>query len=254
MKVGLIGFGKTGRAVASVILKHPNYELEWVLRKSPRQENRLISDVLEIDSDNTGRIYSLQKNKIEHFLDTHQVEIIVDFSSEKGIYAYGRAAAKRQIKIISAISHYAEKEKNFLKRLSNDTTVFWSPNITLGVNYLIFAAKVLQQIAPFVDIEIVEEHFKQKSGVSGTAIKIAESLRLKNSKIFSVRAGGIVGKHQVIFGFEYQTIRLIHESISREAFGNGVVFVAEHIINREKGFYQYEDIFEPLIIRNYDDN
>jgi glyceraldehyde-3-phosphate dehydrogenase/erythrose-4-phosphate dehydrogenase len=31
MKVGLIGFGKTGRAVVSVILKHPNYELEMVL-------------------------------------------------------------------------------------------------------------------------------------------------------------------------------------------------------------------------------
>jgi 4-hydroxy-tetrahydrodipicolinate reductase len=106
---------------------------------------------------------------------------------------------------------------------------------------------VLQNIAPFVDIEIVEEHFKQKHGVSGTAIKIAEALGLKKSKINSVRAGGIVGKHQVIFGFKYQTIRLIHESISREAFGNGVIFVAQNLINKEKGYYVYDDILKPYL-------
>ncbi|MDD4198875.1 MAG: dihydrodipicolinate reductase C-terminal domain-containing protein [Paludibacter sp.] len=247
MKIGLVGFGNTGKAVASVLLKHENFELKWVLRKSSKQENRYVSDILEIDSDNRACVFSLHNNKIEQLLDEHPVDIIIDFSSEKGIYSYGKAAAERQIKIISAVSHYEEREVAYLKKLGKISTVFWSPNITLGVNYLIFAAKVLKSIAPFVDIEIVEEHFKQKHGVSGTAIKIAESLGMKKTKINSVRAGGIVGKHQVIFGFKYQTIRLIHESISREAFGNGAVFVAENLINKEKGFYQYEDIFKPYL-------
>lgn len=247
MKVGLIGFGKTGKAVASAILKHENFVLAWVLRRSPKQEERLISDILEIDCDNQGRVYSLQHNKIEPFLDENPVDVIIDFSSESGIFSYGKAAAERKIKIISAVSHYDEQQIDFLRRLGDYTTVFWSPNITLGVNYLIFAAKVLKSIAPFVDIEIVEEHFKHKDGVSGTAIKIAEALGLKRSKIYSVRAGGIVGKHQVIFGFKYQTIRLIHESISREAFGNGVIFVAENLKEKNNGFYQYEDIFKPFL-------
>lgn len=247
MNIGLIGFGKTGRAVASVILQHNKFKLCWVLRKSGKQENRAISEILEIDCDNDGMVYSLSNHHIDQFLDQHPVDIIIDFSSEGGIYEYGEEAAKRKIKIISAVSHYEEAEISILKNLSLQTTVFWSPNITLGVNYLIFAAKVLQKMAPFVDIEIVEEHFKQKHGVSGTALKIAEALGLKKSKINSVRAGGIVGKHQVIFGFKYQTIRLIHESISREAFGNGVIFVAENLINMEKGFYNYDDILKPFL-------
>lgn len=247
MNIGLIGFGKTGRAVASVILQHNKFKLCWVLRKSGKQENRAISEILEIDCDNDGMVYSLSNHRIDQFLDQHPVDIIIDFSSEGGIYEYGEEAAKRKIKIISAVSHYEDAEVSILKNLSLQTTVFWSPNITLGVNYLIFAAKVLQNIAPFVDIEIVEEHFKQKHGVSGTALKIAEALGLKKSKINSVRAGGIVGKHQVIFGFRYQTIRLIHESISREAFGNGVIFVAENLINMEKGFYNYDDILKPFL-------
>jgi len=99
-----------------------------------------------------------------------------------------------------------------LEKLAQKTTVFWLPNITLGVNYLIFAAKVL-----------------------------------KKSKINSVRAGGIVGKHQVIFGFKYLIIRLIHESISREAFGNGVIFVAQNLINKKQGYYVYDDILKPYL-------
>ena len=125
------------------------------------------------------------------------------------------------------------------------TTVFWSPNITLGVNYLLFAAKFLKKIAPWVDIEVNEEHFKMKQGTSGTAVKIAEALDVDKENINSVRAGGIVGKHEVIFGFPYQTVRLIHESISREAFGNGVVFVAENLEHKQKGLYNFEDILTP---------
>jgi len=60
-----------------------------------------------------------------------------------------------------------------------------------------------------------------------------------------VRAGGIVGKHEVIFGFPSQTVRLIHESISREAFGNGAIFVAENIMDKEEGLYNFEDILLP---------
>jgi 4-hydroxy-tetrahydrodipicolinate reductase len=132
-----------------------------------------------------------------------------------------------------------------LKELSKITKVFWSPNITLGVNYLLIAAKFLKKIAPDVDIEIIEEHFKQKQGISGTAIKIAQALDLKISDINNVRAGGIVGKHEVIFGFPYQTVRLIHESISREAFGNGVIFVAQNLVNKQIGFYTFEELLMP---------
>ncbi len=248
MKVGLTGFGKTGRAVATVLMQHPGFELRWVLRKSNKQVGRLISDVLEIEQSNSdGQILCTQLVTIDNILDEMPVDCIIDFSSEDGIFDYGRQAALRGIRIISAVSHYDDQQIHFLKQLAEKTVVFWSPNITLGVNYLIFAAKFLKSIAPFVDIEIVEEHFKQKHGVSGTALKMAEALGLKSNKINSVRAGGIVGKHQVIFGFKYQTIRLIHESISREAFGNGVVFVAENLVGKPNGFYSYEDILKPFL-------
>ncbi|ASS49631.1 MAG: dihydrodipicolinate reductase [Candidatus Fluviicola riflensis] len=245
MKIGLIGFGKTGRSVASAILQNSGFCLEWILKQKKSLEDRSASEFLGVDSDDPGCIYSTQSVTMDELLDKHPVDVIIDFSSSKGLHTYGEAAASRGIKIISAISHYEETDQLYLKTLSESTTVFWSPNITLGVNYLLFVSKLLKKIAPWVDVEIVEEHFKGKDGISGTAIRIAEALDVEEKDINSVRAGGIVGKHEVIFGFPYQTVRLIHESIAREAFGNGVLFVAENLKDKPSGLYTFEDILIP---------
>jgi 4-hydroxy-tetrahydrodipicolinate reductase len=245
VKIGLVGFGRTGKAVANVILQHKEFALEWVVRRKTLLEHRSIPEFLGMESDDNGLIYSKETITAADLLDQHPVDIIIDFSSGEGIYYYGEEAAKRNVKIVSAISHYSEAEVDLLKKLSQTATVFWSPNITLGINFLLLASKYLKKIAPFADIEIVEEHFKQKEGISGTALKIAQELEVSKSEINSIRAGGIVGKHELIFGFPYQTVRLIHESISREAFGNGVVFVAQNLADKGPGFYNFEDLLIP---------
>src|SRR5690606_29096444 len=250
MKIGLLGFGKTGKAVASVILQNKEFELEWVFKRSTQLENRSAAEFLGVDSEDPGHIYSSESISVPELLNRHPVDYIIDFSSESGIHTYGSFAAERGIKIISAVSHYGETEQELLKRLASQTVVFWSPNITLGVNYLLFAAKFLKKIAPDVDIVIVEEHFKEKDGISGTAAKIAEALDVEKSEINSVRAGGIVGKHEVVFGFPYQTVRLTHESISRDAFGNGVLFVAGNLTDKSNGFYNFDDILLPYFSPN----
>lgn len=249
MKIGLFGFGKAGKAVANVILLTKDVSLEWVYRRSKSMEHSSAKEFLGVDTPDESLIYSGENTSIEELITKHPVDAIIDFSDSKTVHLYGNILADRGVKLISAISHYQKDDLQLLKELSKKTVVFWSPNITLGVNYLLFAASLLKNIAPGVDIEVIEEHFKAKSGVSGTAIKIAETLDIEAENINSVRAGGIVGKHEVIFGFPYQTVRLVHESISREAFGSGALFVAENIKNKDKGFYNFEDILRPYFFR-----
>ncbi|MGC4057316.1 MAG: dihydrodipicolinate reductase C-terminal domain-containing protein [Chitinophagaceae bacterium] len=238
MKVGLMGFGKTGRSVTSVILAARDCSLEWIYRRGNALDHRSASEFLGIESEDRATILSPASIDVDTLLEQHPVDIIIDFSSSEGIWTYGDHAAERGIAIVSAISHYNPEEIGFLQKLALLTTVFWSPNITLGVNYLLFSARLLQKIAPEVDIEIVEEHFRNKQGVSGTAVKIANALEHEHEKINSIRAGGIVGKHEVIFGFPFQTVRLVHESISREAFGNGALFAARHLSGKPAGILQ----------------
>ncbi len=245
MKVGLMGFGRAGRAVASVLLESKETCLEWVIRKSQRLEHRSVPEFLGVQSDEPGLIYTKDEFSSAELLDRFPVDAIVDFSSEQGIEYYGEEAAKRRITIINAISSYSPEKMEYIRQLSTRTRVLYSPNITLGINFLIIAAKILKQIAPYTDIEIVEEHFKKKSEVSGTAKKIAEGLELPLESIKTIRAGGIIGVHEIIFGFPFQTVRLKHESITREAFGNGVLFAVRHMPKAETGLYTMEDLMIP---------
>lgn len=245
MKVGLIGFGKAGKAVATTILRNKEIILEWVVRKSVLLEHRSVPEFLGEQSEEPGLIHSADHMPIRKLLDEQPVDMIIDFSSESGLAYYGKEASKRKIKIISAVSHYSEETIKILKRYSRTTTVFWSPNITLGVNYLIIAARFIKKLAPHIDMVVLEEHFRDKEGVSGTAMVMADKLNIDHDDIKSIRAGGIIGKHEIICGFPYQTVRLVHESISREAFGSGAIFVAQNLVSKGKGFFSFEDILLP---------
>jgi len=249
LRIGVFGFGKTGKAVSSILLKEKTTHLEWVVRASHALEHRSVPEFLGIDSDEPGLIYSLEEFLEDGFLDKHPVDIIVDFSSEDAIYSYGPKAIERSIAVVTAISFYPKEQQRYLNELGKSIKILWSPNITLGINFLILAAKTLQSILPGLDIEIVEEHFKLKSEVSGTAIKIADALSVDHKDIKMIRAGGIIGVHEIIFGFPYQTVRLRHESISREAFGRGAHFASLELTKKDKvGLYKMEDILGPYFV------
>lgn len=245
-KIGLIGFGKTGRSVASVLLESKKTNLQWVIRQSHTLEHRSVPEFLGVNSDEPGLIYSKDEFTAKELLDKFPVDTIVDFSSASGLDYYGDEAVRRGISIISAVSQYPDWQINLLRQMALQTKVMHSPNITLGINFLIIAAKILKNIAPYTDIEIIEEHFKTKPEISGTAKVIARELGLSDDNIKVVRAGGIIGVHEVLFGFPYQTVRLKHESISREAFGNGILFAFENLRNKPIGFYTMESLLLPF--------
>lgn len=253
MKVGLIGFGKTGREVATALLMDKSVQLIWVVRNSERLEHRSVSEFLGIESDEPGEIHSRIHTDMAQLLDEDPVDAIIDFSSETGIDMYGDAAADRGIAIVTAISSYSEAIQRDLKRLATRTKILWSPNITVGINFMMLAAQTLQRIAPNVDIEVMEEHFRGKQEVSGTALRLGRSLGVPDANIHSIRAGGIIGVHEILFGFPAQTVRLRHESISREAFGNGAIFAAKHLVAQEDvGLYRMEDLLLPYFAEEAD--
>ena len=253
MKIGLIGFGKTGREVATTILLDKSVQLSWVLRNSERLEHRSVPEFLGIESDEPGKIHSRIHTDIKELLDSEPVDAIIDFSSESGLELYGDAAAERSIAIVSAISNYSEHVQRDLKRLATRTKVLWSPNITVGINFMMLAAQTLQRITPNVDIEIIEEHFQGKFNVSGTALRLGRALGVPDENVHSIRAGGIIGVHEILFGFPAQTVRLRHESISREAFGNGAIFAVKHLLAKEEvGLYRMEDLLLPYFAEEAD--
>lgn len=235
IKVGLIGYGKAGSAVAQVLQADPRFVLCWVARRSPCAHGQTLEG-------SHIPLIGLQGMDFSGWLDAHPVDALVDFSVPESLLDYGPELQRRGMMLVSAISAYTEPQLDYARSLGAHTRIVCSPNITLGINFLIMAAKLLRSIAPFADVEILEQHFKEKTEVSGTARKIAQSLELGSEKITSLRLGGIVGHHEVIFGFPYQTVRLTHDSIRREAFGTGAAFALGELALYDKGFYTFEDL------------
>jgi 4-hydroxy-tetrahydrodipicolinate reductase len=248
LTIGLFGFGRTGSIVAKEIIKDESCELRWVLRESTKNEGEFASHLLGFEHDE-GKIFSIHSVDFSHFYQDHRVDVIVDFSISSAVNEY-KNAGENEIRIVSAISNYDKNDIEQLKNLSQQTAVLYSPNITLGVNFLIEASRLLQKIAPNADIEIIEEHFRGKKDVSGTALRIAEDLGLDKEKhVNSIRVGGIVGKHEVVFGLPNQTIRIIHESLNRAAFGQGAIYAAKWIMSKDRNIYSMEEALS-LIMAN----
>ncbi len=249
MKVGLFGFGRTGRVVGEGIINDPDCTLAWVVRKTNKGNHEYASDFLGYPHNRQGLFFSAGEAEADDFFSRNAVDVIIDFSCKTGLYEY-TAAADQGIRIVSAISHYDKKEILHLKAMAEKTAVLHSANITLGINFLLVASQILQQIVPNADIEVIEEHFREKRETSGSALKIAEKLGLDPVKhINSIRVGGIVGKHEVVFGLKNQTIRIAHDVISRGAFGAGALFAARSLLHKKNGFYTMEELMREAFIQ-----
>ena len=247
IRVGFFGFGKTGKVVANEFLSDPLFTLVWVVRRSQVDHQKYASHMLGHEFA-AGEIFAATDINEDFFLE-NSVDIIVDFSDSTGVRLY-KKAAQLGIPIISAISKYEPQDLELLQSYIKLTPVLYSPNITLGINVVMVAAQILQKIAPHADIEIVEEHFKGKTEISGTAQKIASVLNLEPEHVNSIRVGGIVGHHEIIFGMPYQIIRLSHQSINRAAFGQGAIFGAKFLIGKPPGMYTMETIIAEMFRQN----
>jgi 4-hydroxy-tetrahydrodipicolinate reductase len=249
LRIGLLGFGRTGRLAADEIIRDESCRLVWVVRRSDKDVGHFASRLLGHDHD-SGVIVPLSIAEDHGFWSqpSREVDVMIDFSDATAVSLYP-GAADRRVRIVSAVSHYPPEHARVLDSVEDRTALLHSANITVGVNFLMVAAQVMRDFAPHADVEVVEEHFRGKRGVSGTALRIASTLGVARRHIKSIRAGGIVGRHEVIFGMPNQTVRMTHESISRAAFGRGALLAAKWIATQPPGRYSMEGIVRESMAR-----
>jgi 4-hydroxy-tetrahydrodipicolinate reductase len=195
-----------------------------------------------------------------------KVDVIIDFSNPKAFRTLVEYAQERRIPLVLATTGLSPEQTDILKTtVARNIPVFFSANMSLGVNLLIDlvkkAAKVLE--GQF-DIEIVEKHHNQKiDAPSGTALAIADAIndsldekceymydrhsrRKKRSKqeigIHAVRGGTIVGDHSVIFAGNDEIIEVNHTALSKEIFAVGALKASIFLASKKPGLYSMTDL------------
>ncbi len=193
-------------------------------------------------------------------------DVIIDFSHPSNFENILAFAKKNNLPLIMATTGLSNEQREKLKASASDIPVFFSANMSLGINLLIKLAKDATKILEKdFDIEIIEKHHNKKlDAPSGTALAIADaiadtmtnsanyiyerqSVRKQRDKndigIHAVRGGTIVGEHEVIFAGTDEVITLSHSAASREVFAQGAVKAAMFMKGKPKGFYSMDDLF-----------
>ncbi len=187
-------------------------------------------------------------------------DVIIDFSNPAILDDLLNYCLVNGIPCVLATTGYSEEQTAKIKKAAESIPVFFSFNMSLGINLLVqLAKKAVSILGDQFDIEIVEKHHNQKiDAPSGTALMIADAInqtanqqyhyvydrhskRQKREKteigLHAIRGGTIVGEHDIIFAGHDEVITLSHSAASKEVFAVGAVNAAVFLAKQKAGLY-----------------
>ena len=201
--------------------------------------------------------------------DLSLCDVIIDFSTPEASVELAKACAERggPALVIGSTGLTPEQETD-IHKAAERIAIVRSGNFSLGVNILIgLVEHAAQRLDPRDwDIEVLEAHHRKKADApSGTALMLGEAAAngrgedladvrsapwdgitgpRKAGKIgfASLRAGGIIGEHTVLFASEDETLTLSHSAVDRSLFARGAVAAAAWVRNRKPGLYDMQDV------------
>lgn len=211
MKYGLIGAsGRMGKEIKEVFSSH---EL-----------------VLEVDEGATR--------------ERGEPEVIIDFSNREVLGKTIDFALKYGAGLVVGTTALREKDVATLKELAERVPVVQSYNFSVGINVLKFILREMEPLLRDWDVEMIETHHnKKKDAPSGTAIMLTHELK-GETPIHSLRVGGVVGEHAVVFANEGEVLEVTHRAISRKVFALGALKAALFCQAREgePGYHSFEEV------------
>ena len=191
--------------------------------------------------------------------------VIIDFSNPAALDGMLGYALQNGVPCVICTTGYSQEQIAQIRQAGKEIAVFFSGNMSLGINLLIELAKQATKVlGSSFDIEIVEKHHNLKvDAPSGTALMIADAIsdtldeepqyvydrhayRKKRSKneigIHSVRGGTIVGEHEVIFAGHDEVVTVSHQAQSKEVFAVGSVNAAVFLAKQPAGMYDMSSL------------
>lgn len=154
-----------------------------------------------------------------------------------------------------------------IEQAAKSRAIVYSGNYSLGVNVIAgLIRQAAQRLGPDWDIEVLEAHHRRKvDAPSGTALMLGKAAaegrgiehdaaaiwarhgqtgpRSEGDIGYAVlRAGGIIGEHEVMFANEDEIIRIGHSASTRNLFSKGALAAAFWAKDQPPGLYSMSDV------------
>lgn len=198
---------------------------------------------------------------------TEKPDVVIDFSNPAILDDLLDYCLVNGVPCVLATTGYSEEQIAKIRKASASIPVFFSFNMSLGINLLVqLAKKAVSILGGQFDIEIVEKHHNQKiDAPSGTAIMLADAINgelnneyhyvydrhsqrqkrePKEIGMHAIRGGTIVGEHDIIFAGHDEVITLSHSAASKEVFAVGAVNAAVFLAKQDAGMYDMSQLME----------
>ena len=201
--------------------------------------------------------------------DLNLCDVVIDFSTPEASVELARACAERGgPALVIGSTGLSPEQDALIEAAAEKIAIVRSGNFSLGLNILIGLVEHAAQRLDGRDwdIEVLETHHRRKvDAPSGTALMLGEAAangrgrdleELKTAPydgitgprepgkigFASLRAGGVIGEHTVLFGSEDELLTLSHSAIDRSLFAKGAVAAAAWVRNRRPGLYDMQDV------------
>lgn len=192
----------------------------------------------------------------------------IDFTSPTATLAALDALRATPVKaVIIGTTGFDDDQLVAIQRASDHFAIVQSGNFSLGVNLLAgLVRQAAARLGPDWDIEIVESHHRDKvDAPSGTALLLGHAAARGRGRehddighyarhgqtgprqagdigYAAIRAGGIIGDHEVMFASRDEIVSLGHKAGSRTIFAKGALAAAAWAATKSPGLYSMDDV------------
>jgi 4-hydroxy-tetrahydrodipicolinate reductase len=196
-----------------------------------------------------------------------EVDGIVDFSAPAATVELAALAAQARIAHVIGTTGLSEIDGVKLSAAARHAPIVRSGNMSLAVNLLAGLVRLAAEaLGEEFDIEVVEMHHRNKvDAPSGTALMLGEAaaggrgIELKTHSergrdgltgarrrgaigFASLRGGGVIGDHSVIFAGDGERLTLAHQAEDRALFARGALKAALWARGQKPGLYSMADV------------
>ena len=258
MTISVIITGATGRMGSTLVRMVKECE-DLVLAGVVEQHERL---------EQAGQYGCAVATDIATLLKQISRPVIIDFTAPEVSIANAKAAVEYGACHVIGTTGFSEEQKAELNELAKKTPIFWSPNMSVGVNALLkLLPDLTKTLGEDYDIEVMEiHHNRKKDSPSGTALRLGECVAeardwslgetacyhregiigerpKKEIGMQTLRGGDVVGVHTVYYFGAGERIEVTHQAHSRENFAQGALRAARWLFSKEPGtLYSMQDV------------
>jgi len=246
--------GRMGQVLVRLVNDSPDLRLSGALVRPGHA----------LEGQAAGPGVSYESDALEAFARSR---IVIDFTQPAATVDYAALAAQGNMVHVIGTTGLSVADLTAIELASYHATIIRAGNMSLGVNLLMrLTTMVAKTLDDSFDIEVVEAHHNRKvDAPSGTALMLGEAaaqgrgIRLDDVAdrardgitgarqkghigFSSIRAGDIIGEHDVIFAGMGERITLRHVATDRSLFARGALKAALWGLDRKPGQYDMMDV------------